>query len=129
MSFILKTVYSFKSLTNLCSQWKKKKFIKETPELMENTLITQGPIWYWENDINPEFLMTYYTPEVFKTSECQTSFDILKRKFTEEPVLMMPNQTHPFQIECNTSKYTSGAVLTQTNINGDQHPISEVAKL
>ena len=65
MSFILKTVRSFKSLTNLHSQWKKEKFIEETPKLMENTLTTQGPIWYWENDINQEFPMTYYTPEVF----------------------------------------------------------------
>ena len=64
MSFILKTVRSFKSLTNLRSQRKKKKFIKETPKLMENSLITQGLIWYWENDINQEFPMTYYTPEV-----------------------------------------------------------------
>ena len=51
------------------------------------------------------------------TSECQTSFDTLKRKFMEEPVLMMPDQTRPFQIECDASKYASGAVLTQTNIN------------
>ena len=65
MSFILKTVHSFKSLTNLCSQRKKEKFIEETPKLVENSPITQGPIWYWENDINQEFPMTYYTPEVF----------------------------------------------------------------
>ena len=54
------------------------------------------------------------------TSECQTSFDTLKRKFMEEPVLMMPDQTRPFQIECDASKYASGAVLTQTNINREQ---------
>ena len=48
------------------------------------------------------------------TQECQDSFDTLKKRFTEEPVLMMPNQSKPFQIEANTSKFATGAVLTQT---------------
>ena len=53
------------------------------------------------------------------TTECQQAFDNLKTHFTSEPVLMMPYQTKPFQIECNTSKYASGAVLTQLDSNGD----------
>jgi len=47
------------------------------------------------------------------TDEAQKSFDTLKKRFTEEPVLIMADQTRLFQIECDTSKYTSGAVLTQ----------------
>ena len=43
----------------------------------------------------------------------------MKKCFMEEPVLMMPDQTKPFQIECDASKWASGAVLTQLNINGD----------
>ena len=30
------------------------------------------------------------------TNDCQTAFDNLKKRFTEEPVLMMPDQTRPF---------------------------------
>ena len=30
------------------------------------------------------------------TEECQKAFDSLKKRFTEEPVLMMPDQTRPF---------------------------------
>ena len=33
--------------------------------------------------------------------DCQKAFNDLKKQFTEEPVLMMPNQTKPFQIECD----------------------------
>ena len=36
-----------------------------------------------------------------------------------EPILMMPDQTQPFQIKCDASKYASGAVLVQLDINGD----------
>ena len=59
---------------------------------------------------------------------CQNSFDELKRWFTEEPVLAMPDHTKPFQIECDASKYTSGAVLTQLDSNGDRHPCAFISK-
>ena len=62
------------------------------------------------------------------TEECQRAFDDLKKQFTEEPVLMMPDQTRPFQIETDASKYATGAVLTQLDSNGDRHPISFISK-
>ena len=37
---------------------------------------------------------------------------------------MMPDQTKPFQIECDTSKYALGAVLTQLDSNRDHHPVA-----
>ena len=40
----------------------------------------------------------------------------------------MPDQTKPFQIKTDTSKYASGAVLTQTNMNSEQHPIAFLSK-
>ena len=30
------------------------------------------------------------------TDECQSAFDTLKKKFTEEPVLMIPDHSKPF---------------------------------
>ena len=55
------------------------------------------------------------------TTKCQQAFDNLKTRFTSEPVLVMPDQTKPFQIECDTSKHASGAVLTQLDSNRDRH--------
>ena len=49
----------------------------------------------------------------------QLAFDKLKQRFMEEPVLLLSDQTQPFQIESDAFKYASGAVLMQTNINGD----------
>ena len=63
------------------------------------------------------------------TTECQQAFDDLKTRFTSEPVLMMPDQTKPFQIECDASKYASGAVLTQLDSNGDRHPCAFISKM
>jgi len=52
----------------------------------------------------------------------------LKQKFLEEPVLLLPDQTWLFQIESDASKYTSGAVLMQTDVNGDRQPCAYLSK-
>ena len=62
------------------------------------------------------------------TTKCQEAFDILKQQFTEEPVLLMPDQSKPFQIESDTSKVATGVVLTQLDSNGDQHPVVFMSK-
>ena len=62
------------------------------------------------------------------TKETQQSFDALTQKLTSSPVLMMPDQTRPFQIKCDASKYASGAVLTQLDNNGDRHPVAFLSK-
>ena len=41
---------------------------------------------------------------------------------------MMPDQSQPFHIETDASKYATGAVLTQLDSNGDRHPVSFIAK-
>jgi RNase H-like domain found in reverse transcriptase/Reverse transcriptase (RNA-dependent DNA polymerase)/Integrase zinc binding domain len=62
------------------------------------------------------------------TTECQEAFDTMKKRFTEEPVLLMPDQSKPFQIESDASKVATGMVLTQLNSNGDRHPIAFLSK-
>ena len=52
------------------------------------------------------------------------SFDTLKQCFTEEPVLLMPDHSKPSQIESDASKVTTGAVLTQADLNGDRHLVA-----
>ena len=56
------------------------------------------------------------------------SFCGTEKKSTEEPVLIMPDHTKPFQIKCDASKYASGAVLTQLDLNGDRHPCAFISK-
>ena len=58
-----------------------------------------------------------------RTDEIQWSFEELEWWLTSAPVLMMPDQTKPFQIESDTLKYASGAVLTQLDNNEDCHPV------
>jgi hypothetical protein len=46
----------------------------------------------------------------------------------EELVLLMPNQSKPFQIESDTSKVETGTVLTQLNSNGNGHLVAFLSK-
>ena len=62
------------------------------------------------------------------TTNCQIAFDTLKKRFTEELVLMMPDHSKPFQIEVDASKYATGAILTQMDSNGDRHPCAFISK-
>jgi Reverse transcriptase (RNA-dependent DNA polymerase)/RNase H-like domain found in reverse transcriptase len=55
--------------------------------------------------------------------ECQNAFDTLKKQFMEEPVLLMPDQSKPFQIEFDASEVATDTVLTQLDFNGDWHPL------
>jgi len=56
------------------------------------------------------------------TTECQDTFDTLKRKFQEAPILLMPDNKKPFILETDASKWAPGGVLWQQDINGDWHP-------
>jgi RNase H-like domain found in reverse transcriptase/Integrase zinc binding domain/Reverse transcriptase (RNA-dependent DNA polymerase) len=62
------------------------------------------------------------------STECQEEFDTMKKQFTEELVLLMPDQSKPFQIESDTSKVATGAVLPQLDLNGDRHPVAFLSK-
>ena len=41
----------------------------------------------------------------------------------------MPDQLKPFQIKSDMSKVATGAVLTQLDSNGDQHPVAFMSKM
>ena len=59
---------------------------------------------------------------------CQSSFNSLKCLFLSKPVLHLPDLSAPFAIATDASKYASGAILLQTDSNGDWHPCSYLSQ-
>lgn len=47
------------------------------------------------------------------TAECQEAFDLLKRKLTTAPILALPDWDKDFEIICDASKHSVGAILVQ----------------
>jgi hypothetical protein len=62
------------------------------------------------------------------TPECQAAFDVLKARFTSLPILILPDLTKPYRIECNASDYATGAILSQQDNDNKWHPVAYLSK-
>ena len=62
------------------------------------------------------------------TSRQEGAFLMLKDRFQQEPVLLMPNPLAPFQLETDASNWATGAVLRQQDENGDWHPCGYISQ-
>ena len=47
------------------------------------------------------------------TTEAKRSFQFLKKKITEQPILKLPNFNNPFQVKCDASGVAIRVVLSQ----------------
>jgi len=61
------------------------------------------------------------------TDACQEAFEKLKEEFQKAPVLLMPDSTKPFVIETDASKFATGAVIRQKDMNGNYHPCGYIS--
>ena len=60
-------------------------------------------------------------------AEQQTTFDTLQRANTKQPVLAIPVDDEPYQVEADSSNFALGAVLSQQQ-NDKWHPIAYLSK-
>jgi hypothetical protein len=69
-----------------------------------NNLTKKDAPWSWGNDE-------------------QNTFDTLKRRITEEPILRQPQMDQQFELEVDASGYALSAVLMQRQEDGKRHPV------
>ena len=56
------------------------------------------------------------------TKECQQSFELLKRKLVEAPILRFPDWSKKFHVHIDASTLAVGAILTQPADDATDHP-------
>ncbi|ESK91226.1 hypothetical protein Moror_2905, partial [Moniliophthora roreri MCA 2997] len=79
--------------------------------------------------VRPLHDLTWKSQKFEWTMACQITFDLLKKKFLSEPMLLMPDTDKPFVIEADTSKWATGAVLCQQGSDREWHPCGYLSKL
>ena len=89
-----------------------------------------GHIGYYRKFIRHYSDMTYPLEELLKEyrefkwmEEFQISFDKLKRKLVESPILKFPNWSTKFHVHIDASGIAIGAILTQPGDDGMDYPI------
>jgi len=87
-----------------------RKFIGYYADIVRplNNLTKKDLIWNWMN-------------------ACEEAFEKLKEEFQKAPVLLMPDLTKPFTIETDASKFATGAVIQQKDMNEDWHPCGYIS--
>ena len=58
------------------------------------------------------------------TQECETAFQGLKQSLISPPVLRRPDTSLPYLLHTDWSLLAIGAVLSQVDLNGEEHPIA-----
>jgi RNase H-like domain found in reverse transcriptase len=77
-----------------------RRFIKDFAKIAAPLNKLTGKIdWIWEEDQ-------------------QWAFNTLKKIVTSDPILVLPNETGKFMIECDASDYATGAILSQQQKDG-----------
>jgi hypothetical protein len=102
-------VKEVQSFVGFCNFY--RRFIKDfsnTAQPLHN-LTTKDKVWEWSD-------------------ACQTVFDTLKQQFASSPILVIPDPTKPYCIECNASDYATGAILSQQSGDNLWHPVAYLLK-
>ena len=66
--------------------------------------------------------------QVSWTPLCQDAFSLLKDALSKGPVLCNPNFDRPFTLQTDASEFAIGAVLSQMDDDGLEHPVSYYSK-
>ncbi|GJS20203.1 reverse transcriptase domain-containing protein [Tanacetum coccineum] len=94
--------------TNLALNWEKNPFYGERRHRFYRRFIKD----FSKISRPMTHLLEKNTPFIF-SEECIQAFQTLKKKLTEAPILIAPNWDQPFELMCDASDYSIGAVMGQ----------------
>ena len=104
---MLKKLKELQSFLGFCNFY--RRFIKDYSKIVKPlNQLTGNEEWKWG-------------------AKQQTAFDTLRRVITERPVLAIPVDNEPYQVEADSSDFALGAVLSQQQ-DDKWHPIAYLSK-
>ncbi|GKD86864.1 reverse transcriptase domain-containing protein, partial [Tanacetum coccineum] len=117
--------------TNLCLNWEKSHFMVKEGVVLGHKISKDG---IKVDKAKVDVIAKLPHPTTVKGvrsflghAECIESFNTLKRKLTEAPILIAPDWDLPFELMCDASDFAIGAVLGQQK-NKHFQPIHYASK-
>nr|GEY61501.1 reverse transcriptase domain-containing protein [Tanacetum cinerariifolium] len=99
---------------NLCLNWEKSHFMVKEGIVLGHKISKQG---IEDDKAKVDVITKLPHPTTVKGIrsflECVDAFRTLKTKFTEAPILIVPNWDMPFELMCDANEFAIGAVLGQ----------------
>nr|GEU91320.1 reverse transcriptase domain-containing protein [Tanacetum cinerariifolium] len=92
--------------TNLCLNWEKSDFMVKEGIVLDHKISKNGI----EVD-KAKVKVIAKLPHPTTVKECVEAFQTLKRNSTETPILTTPDRDLPFELMCDASDFSIGAVL------------------
>jgi hypothetical protein len=109
-------------------EWPVPKTLKNVRQFIGFCNFYQKFIINYATIAQPLNLLMWKTTKFKWNNKAQLAFEKLKQQFLEQPILQMVDQEKPFELECDTSAFATGAVLIQRDTNGDKHPVAYYSK-
>src|SRR5258707_4568011 len=116
--------------TKVCGvmEWPTPTKVKEVQSFLGFVNFYQKFIRNFSNVTCPLYVLTCKTQWWVWGSPKQEAFDALKKAVTSTPVLTFPSQSGCFCLECDTSTFATGAVLSQAQADGMHQLIAFMSK-
>ncbi|GKE50493.1 reverse transcriptase domain-containing protein [Tanacetum coccineum] len=99
--------------TNLVLNWEKCHFMVKEGIVLGHAGFYRRFIKDFSQTTRPMTQLLVKDAPFNFSEECIQAFDTLKCELTQEPVMIKPDWSLPFEIMCDASDYTVGAVLGQ----------------
>src|SRR5258708_3075709 len=117
-------------LTKVCgvTEWPTPTKVKEVQAFLGFVNFYWKFICDFSDVAHPLYALTCKTQQWVWGSPKQKVFDALKKAVTSTPILTIPSQSSCFCLECNTSNFATGAVLSQVQADSMHQPIAFMSK-
>ena len=93
------------------ADWPTPSSVKEVQSFLGFTNYYRRFIYNYSTIARPLINLTRKTSQWRWSSTCQETFDLLKKLFLQEPVLVLPDLSKPFAIATDASLVASGGIL------------------
>nr|GEZ43622.1 retrovirus-related Pol polyprotein from transposon 17.6 [Tanacetum cinerariifolium] len=94
--------------TNLCLNWEKRHFMVKEGIVLGHKISKNGiEVDKAKVDVIAKL------PHPTTVKDCIKAFQMLKKKLTEAPILIVPNWDLPFELMCDANDFAIGAILGQ----------------